>query len=183
LLLVIDVHPCEPDEYILYAWDDGSGGSSSSSSSCSSSSSGGGVPFVINGPGGQWVAIAGKYVNGQTSGSGSGVGTGFQMQLGGRLPTSGLPLINIGSEISPIVATLVNFRARRGVPGVSGTTTIQLEVNGSPVAGATLSWTFADPAFTLMFVAISQAIVVGDRLSFRLTSAEVNGEDIFAEAD
>jgi hypothetical protein len=139
---------------------------------------------VINGPGGQWIAIAGKYVHGQASGGGgSGVGTGFQMQLGGRFPTSGLPLINIGSEISPIAATLIRFRARRGVPGVSGTTTIQLEVNGAPVAGATLSWTFSDPAFTLQSVVISQAIVVSDRISFRLTSSEVNGEDIYAEAD
>jgi hypothetical protein len=92
-------------------------------------------------------------------------------------------LTNLGIEISPIVATLVNFRARRATPGVSGTTTIQLEINGAPVGGATLSWTFSDPAFTLQSVVISQAIAVGDRISFRLTSSEVNGEDIYAEAD
>lgn len=141
------------------------------------------MPFVITAPGGQWVAIGGKYVNGQTSGGSGGVGTGFQMQLGGRFPTGGLPLTDIGNEISPIAATLVNFRARRGVPGISGTTTIQLEINGAPVAGATLSWVTSDAAFTLKSVVISQAVAVGDRVSFRLTSSEVNGEDIFAETD
>jgi hypothetical protein len=60
---------------------------------------------------------------------------------------------------------------------------VQLELNGSPIGGATLSWTNGDAAFALKSVAISLLVAVGDRLSFRLTSAEVGGEDVFVEVN
>lgn len=107
----------------------------------------------------------------------------YQMQLGSALDSVTLPLINCGIEIVQVAKTLTIFRARRGTPGSSGTTTIQLELNGAAIGGATLSWTTVDGAFALKSVAIVQAIVVGDRISFRLTSSEVGAEDILAEAD
>lgn len=117
----------------------------------------------------------------------------------GKVPTAQLPTLgsgatsyqmsvnlievrqNLGAEIVASSATLTVFQARRGVPGSSGTTTIQLELNGSAVSGATLSWAFTDGAYSLKTIVISQAVSVGDRLSFRITAAEVNAEDIFAE--
>lgn len=107
----------------------------------------------------------------------------YQMQLGSALDSATLPLTNCGLEIAQVAKTLTVFRARRGTPGSSGTTTIQLEINGSAVVGATLSWTSGDGAFALKSVAIVQAVVAGDRISFRLTSSEVGAEDILAEAD
>lgn len=107
----------------------------------------------------------------------------YQMQLGSALDSVTLPLTNCGIEIVQAVKTLTVFRARRGTPGSSGTTTVQLELNGAAVGGATLSWTSGDGAFALKSVAIVQDVVVGDRLSFRLTSSEVGAEDILAETD
>jgi hypothetical protein len=107
----------------------------------------------------------------------------FQMQLGNALDSVSLPLTNCGIEIVQTAKTLTSFQARRGTPGTAGTTTIQLELNGAAVGGATLSWTTADAAFALKTVAITVAVVVGDRLSFRLTSAETGAEDILAEAN
>lgn len=107
----------------------------------------------------------------------------FQMQLGSALDSATLPLTNCGIEIVQTTKTLTTFQARRGTPGTAGTTTVQLELNGSPVIGATLSWTSGDAAFALKTVAITLAVVVGDRLSFRLTSAETGAEDILAEAN
>ena len=107
----------------------------------------------------------------------------FQMQLGNALDAVALPLTNCGIEIVQTTKTLTSFQARRGTPGTAGTTTIQLELNGVAVVGATLSWTTADAAFALKTVAITVAVVVGDRLSFRLTSAETGAEDILAEAN
>ncbi|MGD9728061.1 MAG: hypothetical protein AB7L09_00135 [Nitrospira sp.] len=106
----------------------------------------------------------------------------LEMTLGGELDYPDLPLTNIGTELANIAGTLTTFAARRGVPGSSGTTTIQLEVNGSAIVGATLSWTSADAAFALKTVSISQAVSQNDRVSFRLTAGETGGEDIFAEA-
>lgn len=107
----------------------------------------------------------------------------YQMQLGSALDVPTLPLTNCGLEVVQTTKTLTSFRARRGTPGSGGTTTIQLELNGVLVGGATLSWTPVDPAFTLKSVAILVAVVAGDRLSFSLTSAETGAEDILAEAD
>lgn len=107
----------------------------------------------------------------------------YQMQLGNALDVPTLPLTLCGLEVVQTTKTLTTFRARRGTPGSAGTTTIQLELNGVLVVGATLSWTPVDPAFSLKTVAILVAVVAGDRLSFSLTSAETDGQDILAEAD
>lgn len=113
---------------------------------------------------------------------GSGT-TPYQMELAGAYDTVSLPLTDIGSELASQATTIVNFRARRGTPGSAGVTDIQLELNGAPVLGAVLSWAPIDGAFALKTIAVSLVVVPGDRISFRLTSAETGGEDIFAEAD
>lgn len=101
----------------------------------------------------------------------------FPMTVGGELEI----LTNLGTELVEGL-TLVMFSARRGVAGTAGTTTIQLELNGSPVGGAVLSWTNADAAFARKTVVISQATSAGDYVSFRITSVETGSpEDIFAE--
>lgn len=105
----------------------------------------------------------------------------YQMQVGSMLSAAPLPLSGCGGEVMSIGTTLTTFQARRGTPGTSGTTTVQLEVNGVVVGGATLSWTPADGAFALKSVAISVAVNTGDRLSMLLSSAEVGGQDIFGE--
>lgn len=107
----------------------------------------------------------------------------FSMTLGGSLDTPTLPLSGNGSEISSGAGMLTVFQARRGVAGSAGTTTIQLELNGVAIPGATLSWTPLDADFTLKSVAVAVAFLVGDRLSFSLTSAETGGQDIFSEAN
>jgi hypothetical protein len=112
----------------------------------------------------------------------SGQGTVYQFEIGQELDTFTLPFLNAASEIVSGAKTLTLFSGRRAVPGSAGTTTIQLELNGSPIGGAILSWTPSDLAFALKTVAISVPIVSGDRLSIRLTSAETGGEDVFAEA-
>lgn len=81
-----------------------------------------------------------------------------------------------------VATTLLLFQGRRGVPGTAGTTSVQLELNGVAVVGAILSWTPVDPAFDLQIIVIALPVVVGDRLSIRLLSAETGGEDVFAEA-
>lgn len=106
----------------------------------------------------------------------------FQMVLGGELTVPDLPLVNFGIEISGSSFTMTEFRARRGVSGSSGTTTIQLEINGSPISGAILSWVSSDVNFSEKSVGISESISAGDRISCRLTSAEIGAEDIFAQA-
>ena len=115
-----------------------------------------------------------------TSTGGSGAGISFKMTLGGCLTVPALPFVDAGIEIANAAGTLTTFVARRGNPETSGTTTIQLEVNGGAIGGATLSWTIADAAFALKTVAISQAVSINDRVSFRLTAAGTNAEDIYA---
>ncbi len=107
----------------------------------------------------------------------------YQFQLGNALDAVALPLTNCGIEVVNLVKTLTDFRGRRGTPGTSGTTTVQLELNGVPIVGATLSWVPSDPAFSLKIVSVLVAVAEGDRLSFRLTSAETGSEDLFLEAD
>lgn len=107
----------------------------------------------------------------------------YQMQLGGPLDAATLPLPNCGIEIVRESRRLLSMTARRATPGSSGTTTVQLEHNGSAVGGAVLSWTPADGAFALKAVGISILVAAGDRLSFRLTSAEGGAEDVFVEVD
>lgn len=107
----------------------------------------------------------------------------YQFQLGNALDAVTLPLVNAGTEVVNIVKTLTKFRGRRGTPGTSGTTTAQLELNGAPIVGAVLSWVPGDGAFSLKTVDITTTLAEGDRLSFRLTSAETDAEDLFLETD
>ena len=108
----------------------------------------------------------------------------FQMAVLGRFQGLGsLPATDLGIGIVDKEDRLFNFRARRGVAGVSGTTTIQLELNGAAVAGAALSWTSADADFAIKYIDVDVSISAGDRISFRMTSRETRGQDIYAEVD
>jgi hypothetical protein len=101
------------------------------------------------------------------------------MEYGGKISIS----IENGTEIAAIIQTLTKFRARRVTAGSSGTTTIELEINGI-TTGDTLSWTSADPDWTLKSTNISVVVATGDRISFAITSAEGGSpRDIFAEVD
>lgn len=110
-----------------------------------------------------------------------GGSTTFNLAIGGCLASADLPLSGAGREIVNSVATLTRFQARRGTQETSGTTTVLLELNGTPIGSATLSWTSADAVNALKSVVISQAVAVGDSLTLRLTSAGVDAEDIHAE--
>lgn len=154
-------------------------------------SGGGGGSTGLQGPTGiqglTGIAGGGTGIQGVTGlgGGGTGASNTLNMNALGNLAFAGpLPRVNIGPELVGGVTTFVDFRARRGVPGSSGTTTIQLELNGTPIVGATLSWTPADAAFSLKTVVISVAVVAGDRLSFRLNSREGGSpQDIYAEVN
>jgi hypothetical protein len=131
------------------------------------------------GPSTNWEPI-----NAEASGGGSSDDSrSFQMGLQGRFNQISLPFTDIGINIVDKADTLLNFRARRGIAGSSGTTTIQFELNGSPVVGATLSWIPADADMALKSIAIAVAITSGDRISFRLISKETGGQNIYAEVD
>lgn len=98
------------------------------------------------------------------------------MTLGGELEV----LQGCGRE--PLqLGRLILFSAWREVPGSSGTTTVQLEINGAPVSGTQLSWVPGDAAGTRKEVTISQAVARGDRASFRILQAEAGAEDLQAE--
>jgi len=118
-------------------------------------------------------------------GGGTGASNTLNMNVHGNLSfAGGLPAVNLGPELVGGATTFVDFRARRAVPGSSGTTTIQLEVNGTAVGGATLSWLSSDPAFTLKSTVIAVAVSAGDRISFRLNSREGGApRDIYAEVN
>jgi len=139
-----------------------------------------------SGSGGQGVTgIQGATGIGSGGGGGTGASNTHNMNLHGKLANlGGLPAVNIGPELIGGSTTLVDFRARRRLPGAAGTTTIQLEINGAAVGGATLSWTPADGAFALKSVVIAVAVIAGDRISFRVNSRESGSpEDIYAEAN
>lgn len=106
----------------------------------------------------------------------------YQMQIGGELEDFDPPTTRLGTEIVRKSVTLTNFRARRALAGDSGTTTIELEVDGSP-SGYTLSWTSSDSNWALKSTVISVAVTPGQAVSLKLTSAEDDAEDIFAEVD
>lgn len=106
----------------------------------------------------------------------------YQFEIGQVLDSFPIPFLDAASEIVSVGTLLTLFQGRRAVPGTAGTTTVQLELNGVAVPGAVLSWTPVDPAFDLQSVVIAVPVVVGDRLSIRLLSAETGGEDVFAEA-
>jgi hypothetical protein len=122
-----------------------------------------------------------------STGLGAGIGASNTLNMGlqGDLSLiSSLPFTNVGSELCGGPVTYVDFRARREIPGISGTTTIQLELNGSAVLGAILSWTSLDGVFALKSTTISVSSTGGSRLSFRVTSIEGgNPQNIFAEVN
>lgn len=107
------------------------------------------------------------------------------LAIGGSLNSAGtLPVTGLGSDLVMVNRTFTQLRGRRGVVGTSGTTTIQLENDGTPVGGATLSWTSSDAAFTLKTATISTVTMPGTRLSLRLTAVEGgNPQDIFVEVN
>lgn len=111
--------------------------------------------------------------------------TPLDLVIGGSLNSAGsLPIINLASTILSINRTFTNMRGRRGIPGASGTTTIQAEINGSPITNATLSWDSTDAAFTLKTSEFTQTVIPGDRVSLRITARELgNPQDIFVELD
>ena len=138
------------------------------------------------GSGGQGVTgIQGATGIGSGGGTSTGASNTHNMNLHGKLSNlGGLPAVNIGPELVGGSTTLVDFRGRRRVAGVAGTTTIQLEINGAAIGGATLSWTAADGAFSLKSIVIAEIVAAGDRLSFRVTSRETGSpEDIYAEVN
>jgi len=107
------------------------------------------------------------------------------LAIGGSLNSAGaLPVSGLGSDLVMINRTFTQLRGRRGVAGTSGTTTVQLETDGTPVGGATLSWTSADSAFALKTAIISAVTSPGTRLSLRLTSVEGgNPQDVYVETN
>lgn len=96
----------------------------------------------------------------------------------GNLGALSLPATNLGSELSAGAGDYTLFQGARETPGSSGTTTVQLEVDGVPVAGAELSWTPADAAYAVKSVAINEAVTVGSRVSIRVTSVESGAQTI-----
>jgi len=83
--------------------------------------------------------------------------TPLDLVIGGSLNSAGsLPISNLASTMLGINRTFTNIRGRRGVPGTSGTTTIQAEINGNLITSASLSWTSADAAFELKTATFSQ---------------------------
>jgi hypothetical protein len=142
------------------------------------------IPIGLNAASGQKrVLKPGDILTDQNSNS-IIANTGYSMVLGGPFDSiDSLPLINIGTEVTSNPTILRNFRARRATAGSSGNTTIQLEINGSPVSGATLSWSTSDGALALKTVSINENVAAGAYISFRITSKETGGEDIIAEVD
>lgn len=122
--------------------------------------------------------------NGETQWGPGGSAT-FQMVLAGNLDSvdpASLPVSGIGTEMVVVgPKTITTFYAERVTEGSSGTTTIQLEVNGTPVAGGSLSWNPGDPQ-TTKSVTVDQVVLAGDLVSFRLTAKETGAADIIAGA-
>lgn len=102
------------------------------------------------------------------------------MSLYGPLDNATLPLSGIGQEITIDEVNVSTFYAMRVVAGISGTTTIQLEINGQPINGATLSWDSNDPNNSIKTIDISEKILDNSTISFKLTSAENGAEHIIA---
>jgi hypothetical protein len=100
--------------------------------------------------------------------------------IGGRLDIPSLPTTGLAMDAILVPGNVATFAARRMVAGTSGTTTIQLEQNGSPIGGATLSWTPSDAGGTLKTVTINVNLAINDTISLRITSAESKAADIIA---
>ena len=91
----------------------------------------------------------------------------YQMELNGIIQNG---LTGLGTEIVVVSGNLKSLRGLRGTAGASGTTTIQLELNGTPVSGATLDFTGSN--WDADSKAITLAVVAGDRISFKITAVE-----------
>ena len=92
-----------------------------------------------------------------------------------------LPADNLGSELVTAAGTYTLFEATREVAETDATkTTIQLTLNGADVAGASLSWDSGDAAFDVQSLAISQAVVAGDRMAIKVTSAGASADTVRA---
>lgn len=108
-----------------------------------------------------------------------GVATGVEMAIGGNLPTTAFPYTELAPRIAGAGASINTMGFRRATPGNSGTTTIQLQVNGADVPGATLSWTPADGAWALKTVTFADFVVSQyDRITLTLSSAEPGAADV-----
>ena len=101
----------------------------------------------------------------------------YSLSLGGSLDAAVTPLTGLGLEVVFINENLTKLQGIRVTSGSSGTTTIELEVNGT-ASGDTLSWLSTDADNTLKTATISLALSIGDRLTFRVNSVEVGAEDI-----
>lgn len=97
----------------------------------------------------------------------------FNLTALGSLNAQATPVTGLAPTIIGRRGLLVRFLGRRGTPGSAGTTSVQLELNGTPIPGAVLSWTSADAANAFKGVTgLAVDIVEGDLLSFRITSSE-----------
>lgn len=106
--------------------------------------------------------------------------TVFRLEIIGCLDALDLPADDLGVERVETPTTLTSFDVIRRTAGSSGTTTVQLELNGSPVAGTSLSFVPGDGDFAEKGVTFSQAVVASDRLSLLVSSAETNAFDLYA---
>ncbi len=116
-------------------------------------------------------------------GSGTALSHAYECEVLGVLSDLTLPATDLGSTLVTSAGTVALFQASRAVAETAGTTTVVLELNGTPIGGATLSWTSADAAYTRKTVALSQAVVVGDRLSLRVTAAGTTADGIYAKVN
>lgn len=116
--------------------------------------------------------------------------TGLPWTIGGAL--DGLPVYpfqNLASELVSFGTSLTTLNVRRGTAGTSGTTQVQLYLNGVAVPGAVVSFVPGDAGYetsspgalkTAAFGPVS--VVAGDRLSYTLISAESGAMDLIGEA-
>jgi hypothetical protein len=96
----------------------------------------------------------------------------YQLSVGGFLSGETLPLSDLGIETIYDSRTLTELRAIRRVAGSSGTTTVELELDGV-ATGDSLSWSGGvDADDTEKTATISLAVTAGQRLTFRVTSVE-----------
>lgn len=99
-----------------------------------------------------------------------------------RVPGALSVLTGLGIQLAPYGGTISSLIARRATPGISGTTTVSLEVNGAVLSPAvTLSWASTDGAFALKSTTFPPVrVAAGDRISLRVTACELSAQDIYA---
>lgn len=103
----------------------------------------------------------------------------FEFSVGGPLDVPEFPATGLASSIAPSATQFAHIRARRGAQGSSGTTTIQFELNGTPVSGAMVSWASDDIDWSEKSASFGpQAVLSGDRLSIRILASESGAEDV-----